>query len=197
MAMPRGYLEPPALPPAGPSGAGGWYQGPFGINSAGVRVGLRERRGTGRGGARRDRDRRYRRYGLGLVGTASDAVDLGAVDGFHVQQHADQGVQRGAVAGEELDGALFGLAEQAGDLGVDLGLRRLGERAAGKAGPAAAQELRAALGVPDRAERLGQAELPDHLDRQVGRAGQVVGRAGGALADSDQFGGAAAEPDGQ
>ena len=56
---------------------------------------------------------------------------------------------------------------------------------------------RAAFGVADRPEGLGEPELADHLRRQVGRRGQVVGGAGRALAELHQLGGAAAEPHGQ
>ena len=98
---------------------------------------------------------------------------------------------------EQADRLLLGLAEQAGDLGVDGRLGGLGERAAGHAGAAGAEEHRAALGVADRTDRRRQPELADHLDGEVGRGGQVVGRAGRALAELDQFGGPAAEPHGQ
>src|SRR5262249_56695218 len=60
-----------------------------------------------------------------------------------------------------------------------------------------AEEHRPALGVPDRAEGVGQAELADHLGGQVGRPSKVVGGAGGPLADHHQLSGPAAEADGQ
>src|SRR6266704_3573060 len=55
----------------------------------------------------------------------------------------------------------------------------------------------AAAGIPDGAKSRRQAKLADHLDRQVGGAGQVVRRASRALPKLDQLGCAAAEPHGQ
>src|SRR6266702_3143389 len=52
----------------------------------------------------------------------------------------------------------------------------------------------AALWVPDRAQRLGQAELPHHLGGQVGRPGQVVRRTGRTLPQHHQLRGPATEP---
>src|SRR6185437_5140288 len=52
-------------------------------------------------------------------------------------------------------------------------------------------------GVADRADRLAEAELPDHLGGQGGRGGQVVGGSGGCLAADQAFGGPAAEADGE
>ena len=144
----------------------------------------------GHGGRRGHRGGRRR-----PVRQAGQPVHLGPVHGLALQQQVGQRVEDGPVLGEQLDRPLLGLAQQHGDLAVDLRLGRLGERAAGHAGSAAAEEHRAALRVPDRSERLGQAELPDHLGGQVGRPGQVVGRAGGALAEHHQLGGPAAEPD--
>src|ERR1700760_4137104 len=51
--------------------------------------------------------------------------------------------------------------------------------------------------VADRADRLAEAELADHLGRQSGGGGQVVGGAGGGLAADQAFGGPAAEADGE
>src|SRR4029079_7887816 len=51
--------------------------------------------------------------------------------------------------------------------------------------------------VADRADRLAEAELADHLGGQGGRGGQVVGGAGGGLAADEAFGGPAAEADGE
>ncbi len=52
-------------------------------------------------------------------------------------------------------------------------------------------------GVADRADRLAEAELADHLGGQRGGGGQVVGGAGGGLAADQPFGGPAAEADGE
>src|ERR1700760_4281287 len=51
--------------------------------------------------------------------------------------------------------------------------------------------------VADRADRLAEAELADHLGGQGGGGGQVVGGAGGGLAADQAFGGPAAEADGE
>src|SRR6266581_7900527 len=51
--------------------------------------------------------------------------------------------------------------------------------------------------VADRADRVAEAELADHLGGQGGGGGQVVGGAGGCLAADQALGGAAAEADGE
>src|SRR5215471_9016885 len=129
---------------------------------------------------------------------ADDPVHRRAIYRLLLHQEIDELLELGPVRADELDGGLLCLAYQPGHLTVDEGLGCLGEGPAGQPLPAStAEEYRAALGVPDRAKRRRQAKLADHLDRQVGGAGQVVRRAGRALRELDQLGCPAAEPHGQ
>src|SRR5215469_838266 len=129
---------------------------------------------------------------------ADDPVHRRAIYGLLLHQEIDELLELGPVRADELDGGLLCLSYQPGNLSVDEGLGCLGEGPAGQPLPAStAEEYRAALGVPDRAKRRRQAKLADHLDRQIGGAGQVVRRAGRALPELDQLGCPAAEPHGQ
>jgi len=102
-----------------------------------------------------------------------------------LQQQRGQAVQRVAVAGEQLAGGVLGLAQQAGDLGVDEALGGIGVLPA--AHLLAAEVHRRARAAAHRAERGGQAELAHHPGGEVGRAGQIVRRAGGALAEDEHL----------
>jgi hypothetical protein len=53
------------------------------------------------------------------------------------------------------------------------------------------------VAVTDRAERVAEAELADHLGGQGGGGGQVVGGTGRCLAADQALGGPAAEADGE
>src|SRR5215813_1909307 len=125
------------------------------------------------------------------------AVDGLAVHGLLLDEQVGELSQFALMAAQQRRGVLFGLAQQARYLAVDFSLGGLGEGTAGHPGAAAAKEHRAALRVTDRAQGRGQAELTDHLDRQVGGGRQVVSGPGGALAKLDQFGGTPAEAHGQ
>src|SRR5215813_3361754 len=124
-------------------------------------------------------------------------VDGVPVHGLVLQQQVHHAPQVGLMRPQQADRLLLGLAEQPGDLAVDLRLGGLREGPAGHALPATAEEHRTALRVTDRADAGGQPELADHLDGEVGRRGQVVGRTGRSLAELDQFGGPPAQPHGQ
>jgi hypothetical protein len=122
-----------------------------------------------------------------------DGADLVAGDGFLFEQGGGELVEGLAVAGEQVAGAGFGLGQQGGDFLVDQPLGVLGVAACG--GERGIAGGRAA--VADRADRLAEAELADHLGGQGGGGGQVVGGAGGCLAADQAFGGPAAEADGE
>src|SRR6202451_3796101 len=126
-------------------------------------------------------------------GRPGEGADLVPGDGFLLQQSGGELVESLPVAGEQGPGAGFRLGQQGGDFLVDQPLGVLGVTAGGGEGGIAAR--RAA--VADRADRLAEAELADHLGGQGGGGGQVVGGAGGGLAADQSFGGPAAEADGE
>lgn len=115
-----------------------------------------------------------------------------------LHQQLDELAQLGLVGAQQVRRAPLGLAQQPADVLVDLGLSGFSEWPAGQAlATASAEEDRAALRVPDRTYVCRQAELADHLDGQLGGTGQIVGRAGRALAKLHELGRATAEPDGK
>src|SRR5580698_6978213 len=122
-----------------------------------------------------------------------EGADLVAGDGFVFQQGGGEPVEGVPVAGEQVPGPGFGVGEQGGDFLVDQPLGVLGVAgSAGEGGGAGG-----GAGVADRSDRVAEAELADHLGRQGGGGGQVVGGAGGGLAADQAFGGPAAEADGE
>src|SRR5215469_8090120 len=87
-------------------------------------------------------------------GLADDPVHRRAIYGLLLHQESDELLELGPVRADELDGGLLCLSYQPGNLSVDEGLGCLGEGPAGQPLPAStAEEYRAALGVPDGAER--------------------------------------------
>src|SRR6266511_5586022 len=182
---------PSCLGSSAPSGAALLISAPYQLSGRMIR----SARLGGPGSARRRLARRLLATGPGGAGgvaggadglaaagdAAEDLVDVGAVDGLAFQQQLAQPVERVAVGTQQVKGALLGLAQQLADLLVDdpLGRLRIGPRA----DLLAAQIHRAARGEPDRAERAAHAELADHPHGKIGRAGQVVGGAGGALVE--------------
>src|SRR5712691_6982124 len=129
----------------------------------------------------------------GGEGRLSEGPDLVTGDGFVLQQGGGELDEGLPVAGEQVPGAGFRLGQQGGDFLVDQPLGVLGVGAWG--GERWVPGGRAA--VADRTDRLAEAELADHLGRQGGGGGQVVGGAGGCLAADQAFGGPAAEADGE
>jgi len=138
----------------------------------------------------RRRGRVIRLGGAGRLGEGPDAVPG---DGFLLEQGGGKPGEGLPVAGEQVPGAALGRGQQGGDFLVDQPLGVLG---AGGCGAESGMAGRGA-GVADRAERVAEAELADHLGGQGGRGGQVVGGAGGGLAADQAFGRPAAEADGE
>ena len=107
-----------------------------------------------------------------------DRGDLGLVEGLLVEQREHQGVEDVAVALEDLEGLLVGVAQQRLDLLVDRGGGLLGVVA--RVAHVAAQEgLGVAVAELDRAEALGHAVLGHHRAGQAGRLLDVVAGTGG------------------
>ena len=126
-------------------------------------------------------------------GRPGEGPDLVPGDGFLLQQGGSELGEGLPVAGEQVPSAGFRLGQQRGDFLVDQPLGVLGVTACG--GERGIAGRRPA--VADRTDRLAQAELADHLRRQGGRGGQVVGGAGGRLTADQAFGGPAAQADGE
>src|SRR4249919_1454093 len=118
--------------------------------------------------------------------------ELLGVDRLPLEQDLRDRVERPAFLGEQVLGRLVRALDDAPDLVVDLardlvGVVRLG-------GELTAEEGLAAIVAEDaRAEALGHAEAHHHLLRRLSHLFQVVGGAGGDLAEDDLLGGAPAE----
>src|SRR5580704_16624532 len=113
-----------------------------------------------------------------------ECADLVAADGFLFDQGGGELVQGLQVPGQQVPGAGLGAGQQGGDLAVDEPLGLLGVGARGGESRVGTGECPA---VADRADRIAEAELADHLGGQGGRGGQVVGGAGGGLAADQEF----------
>lgn len=100
---------------------------------------------------------------------AEDLVHVGAVDGFAFEEEFGEAVQGVAVFAEDVQGVLFGLAEEGGDFLVDDALGGFGVGAA--ADFFAAQVHGAAAWKADGAEFFAHPEFADHAGGQVGGAG--------------------------
>src|SRR5581483_8234029 len=128
-----------------------------------------------------------------LLGRAVEQLrELLGVDRLALEQDARDVVEGGAPLDQDVLGGLVGLLDDAADLVVDLARDLV--RVVGLGGELAAQErLRAVVAEDPRAEALGHAEAHDHLLRGLGDLLEVIGGAGGDLAEDDLLGRAAAQ----
>src|SRR6201747_968663 len=193
--MPRPKTSPPASPPVtGPVGRGGRrYLACVPARKTRAWVGvrpcplalrpLRLRRRLGR---------------LGRLLVLSEDLVLGlafeqggelvGVDRLPLQQQFRDPVEFVAALAEQALGGLVGALDDAADLAGDLvGVVRLGGELAAEEG------LTAVVAEDAGAESLGHAEPHHHLLCRLGHLFEVVGGAGGDLAEDDLLGGAAAQ----
>ena len=117
-----------------------------------------------------------------------DLGDLRLVEGLLVEEREHEGVEDVAVALEDLEGLLVGVAEQRLDLLVDR--RGASPRVVALVPHVAAQErLGVAVAELDGAEALGHAVLGHHGAGQSGGLLDVVARAGGDVVEDQRLGG--------
>ena len=171
-----------ADPPAKPGRGRGTGRGPS-------RPALRSGSGVGSVGCR------------GLVLVAEDLLrrtaleqlhELLGVDRLALEQEVRDPVEVLAVLGQQVLGGLVGLLDDAADLVVDLARDLV--RVVGLGGELAAEEGQRAVVAEDAgAEALGHPVAHHHLLRRLGHLLEVVGGAGGDLAEDDLLRGAAAE----
>jgi AcrR family transcriptional regulator len=103
-----------------------------------------------------------------------DGRQVRPVDRLALKQQADDAVESLAIPAQQRGGRVLGLPEQPGHFLVDGTLRLLGVRAAGER-IVPARPLRA---VADRPDLGREPPLPHHVGRELGRASEVIGRAG-------------------
>src|SRR3954447_25473556 len=153
------------------------------------------RKGRGRpcpSGRGMDLRRRRDLHDVGGLLPARESVDLVPGSDLLLDQERGQPVEHVAMSAEDRSRALVGLLQERLDLLVDHGLGGL--RVVARSDLLLAEVGRAAAGEPDRPESGAHPELPDHADRELRRALEVVRGTAGDLSEHELLSGAAAHP---